>query len=53
MHAKGGAVEERYYGGLNHALMVGVIAAPLRFLAPVLKEASAFIDAHTQLEPRP
>ena len=53
VRAKGGAVEERYYGGLNHALMVGVIAAPLRFLAPVLKEASAFIDAHTQLEPRP
>ncbi|OYX36330.1 MAG: esterase [Caulobacterales bacterium 32-69-10] len=45
VRAKGGPVEERYYGGLNHQLMVGVIAFPLRFLAPVLREASAFIDA--------
>jgi acetyl esterase/lipase len=53
VRAKGGSVEERYYGGLNHALMVGVIAVPLRFLAPVLKDASAFIDAHTRAEARP
>ena len=48
VRAKGGQVQERYYGGLNHALMIGTIAAPLRFLAPVLKEAAAFIDAHTR-----
>ena len=53
VRAKGGSVEERYYGGLSHALMVGVIAAPLRFLAPVLRDASAFIDAHTQPDARP
>ena len=40
----GGRVEERYYKGLNHALMVGAIAKPLRFLAPVLRDLSAFID---------
>jgi acetyl esterase/lipase len=45
VRAKGGPVTERYYKGLNHQLMVGAIAAPLRFLAPVLREASAFIDA--------
>lgn len=44
--AAGGEVEVRYYKGLSHALMVGVIAAPLRFLAPVLKDVTAFIDAH-------
>jgi acetyl esterase/lipase len=53
VRAKGGTVEERYYGGLNHALMVGVIAKPLRFLAPVFADATAFIDAHTGVEPRP
>ncbi|CAN5159065.1 alpha/beta hydrolase [soil metagenome] len=47
----GGRVEERYYTRLNHALMVGVIAAPLRFLAPVLRDLSAFIDK-TAAEPR-
>ena len=46
----GGRVEERYYKHLNHALMVGVIAAPLRFLAPVLRDLSAFID-RTAAEP--
>ena len=47
----GGRVEERYYKNLNHALMVGVIAAPIRFLAPVLRDLSAFIDK-TAAEPR-
>ena len=45
--AKGGEAEVRVYRGLNHALMVGVIATPLRFLAPVLRDAGAFIDAQT------
>ena len=41
----GGAVEERTYARLNHALMVGVLAAPLHFLSPVFRDATAFIDA--------
>ncbi len=43
--AAGGQVETRYYKGLNHALMVGVIAAPLRFLGPVFRDVTQFIDA--------
>ena len=46
VRAEGGPVEERYYQGLNHALVVGAIAAPLRFLAPVLKDATRFIRSH-------
>ena len=46
VRAAGGQVEVREYKGLSHALLVGAIAAPLRFLAPVLADCSAFIDAH-------
>jgi acetyl esterase/lipase len=46
IQAAGGQVETRYYKGLNHALMIGVVAAPLRFLGPVFRDATAFIDAH-------
>ncbi len=51
VRAVGGQVETRVYDGINHQLMVGALAWPLRFLAPVLKDASAFIDAATGLEP--
>jgi acetyl esterase/lipase len=44
---KGGRVETRRYPRLNHALTVGALAAPLRWLAPVMKDARAFIDANT------
>ena len=47
VRAKGGRVQERYYKGLDHALMVGVIATPLRFLAPVFRDLTAFIDTET------
>jgi acetyl esterase/lipase len=47
VRAKGGPVEERYYKGLNHAILVGAIAAPLRFLAPVLSDMTAFITRVT------
>ena len=49
--AAGGQVETRYYKGLNHALMVGVIAAPLRFLAPVFRDLTQFIDAQAASSP--
>jgi acetyl esterase/lipase len=46
IRAAGGEVEVRLYKGLSHALMIGVVAAPLRFLAPVFRDAVQFIDAH-------
>jgi acetyl esterase/lipase len=46
IHAKGGRAETRVYGGVNHQLMIGAFAAPLTFLAPVLKDAAAFIDTN-------
>jgi len=46
VQAAGGQVEMRDYKGLSHALLVGVLAAPLSFLAPVLADASQFIRAH-------
>ena len=45
VQAAGGPVELRYYKGLSHALLVGAIAAPLRFLAPVLRDVDAFMRA--------
>ncbi len=46
IRAHGGLVETKSYAGLNHALLLGVVAAPLRFLAPVLKDMTNFIDSH-------
>lgn len=46
--AAGGVVETRYYRGLDHALMVGSLAAPLRFLAPVFNDLTAFIDTQSK-----
>jgi acetyl esterase/lipase len=40
----GGPVEVRYYRRLNHALLLGAFAAPLRFLAPVLHDVVQFFD---------
>ena len=45
--AVGGRVETRDYTGLNHALMIGVVAAPLRFLGPVLADVSRFVRTQT------
>lgn len=43
IRAAGGTVEERIYRGVGHRQIVGAIAAPLRFLAPVLRDTLAFI----------
>ena len=45
--AAGGQVEVKEYKGLSHALIMGAIAAPLRFLAPVLADSTQFIRAST------
>ena len=44
---RGGRVETKRYPGINHALAVGALAAPLRWLAPVLNDSVAFIDEQT------
>jgi len=46
IRAAGGPVEVRYYRGLSHGLLLGTLAAPLRFLAPVLHDVLGFIRAH-------
>jgi len=46
VRAAGGQVQTRDYKGLSHALLMGAVAAPLRFLAPVLADSAAFIRAH-------
>ena len=45
VRAAGGPVDVRYYRGLSHGLLLGTIAAPLRFLAPVLRDVMGFIRA--------
>jgi acetyl esterase/lipase len=46
VRAAGGQVETREYKGLSHALLMGAVAAPLNFLAPVLADSTQFIRAH-------
>lgn len=43
LRACGGKVEERYYKGVGHVALIAAMAAPLRFLAPVLEDVSAFV----------
>ena len=43
--AAGGIVETRTYKGLDHALLMGAVAAPLRFLAPVFRDSTDFMRA--------
>jgi len=44
---KGGQVEVRTYRAVTHAMTIGVFAAPLRGLAPVLRDVEAFIDGNS------
>ena len=39
----GGAVEERFYPGIQHEELVGSIGMPLRFLAPTLRDCLSFM----------
>lgn len=41
---KGGEVEVRHYARLGHAMTLGSFAMPLRAVAPVLSDLTAFID---------
>ncbi len=44
---KGGTVEVKQYARVTHAMTIGVFAAPLRGIAPVLRDVEAFIDSHS------
>ena len=44
IRAQGGAATERYYTALGHASLVGALAAPLRFLGPVLDDVVGFLS---------
>ncbi len=49
--AKGGTVQVIHYPTLDHVKMVVSLAAPLRWLAPVLRDATTYIDAQTGFHP--
>ena len=44
---KGGAVTVKFYDGVGHRMLIGAFAAPLRPLAPVLRDTVGFIDGVT------
>lgn len=46
VRAAGGAVTEHTYRHLDHGLLIGVLAVPLRWLAPVRRDVIQFIRAH-------
>jgi acetyl esterase/lipase len=45
LRANGVPVTERYHDGIGHVRLVGALAAPLRFTAPVLDEVTDFLKA--------
>jgi acetyl esterase/lipase len=48
---QGVSVRERYFSRTNHGTLVGAFARPLRSLAPVLMEVTAFVHAQDQAQP--
>ncbi len=48
IRAAGGFAEERIYPGVNHAEIIGAMAAPLRFLAPSLRDTLGFLGLTRQ-----
>ena len=44
---RGGRVETATFPGLSHALVLGAVAAPLRFLAPVTRKIGEFVARET------
>lgn len=53
LRAAGVRVEETYYEGTGHLRIVGALAAPLRFLAPVLDDVSGFLNREAAATRRP
>ena len=53
VRAAGGQVTVIHYTGLDHARTVAALAGPLRWIAPIMREATAFIDRQTGVAPPP
>jgi acetyl esterase/lipase len=53
LRAAGVKVEDKYYEGAGHLRIVGALAAPLRFLAPVLDDVSRFLNREASATRRP
>lgn len=47
VRAAGGQVTVIHYASLDHARTVAALAGPLRWIAPIMREATAFIDRQT------
>lgn len=46
IQAEGGQAEVKFYPGIDHYKIVAALAAPLRSLAPVVEDATAFLQGH-------
>jgi acetyl esterase/lipase len=46
IRADGGQMEEKLYPGIGHAELIGAVAGPLRWLAPVLSDMLGFLRRH-------
>lgn len=46
IQTQGGKAEVKFYSGIEHYKIVAALAAPLRSLAPVVEDATAFLRAH-------
>jgi predicted esterase len=44
IRSKDGRAEEKYHYGIGHTRLMGALAAPLRFVAPVLDDTARFLD---------
>ena len=49
---KGDAVTTKFYDGVGHRMLIGAFAAPLRSLAPVLRDTVEFVDGVAGTAPR-
>lgn len=52
LEAAGAPVTLRLYDGVGHATLIGALAPPLRFLAPVLDDVAAFVHRTPPAPPR-
>jgi acetyl esterase/lipase len=51
MREHGGQVEAETFPGLSHALLLGAIARPIRFLAPVAQRVREFVAREAEVRP--
>ena len=53
VRAVGGQVTVIHYANLDHARTVAALAGPLRWIAPIMRKTTAFIDRQTGVAPPP